>query len=78
MFSVSLHDKSLKVLGILMSVKVKLKADILIFQVQSANAALRTPPQHGHLSITDSLLCPWRNKALTFSLNSTCLIRTPR
>ena len=27
--------------------------------------------------MTDSLLCPWGNKALTFSLNSTRLIRTP-
>ena len=26
---------------------------------------------HGHLVITDSLLCPWNKKALTFSLNST-------
>ena len=31
----------------------------------------------GYLIITDSLLCPWGKKALTFSLNSTRLIRTP-
>ena len=30
---------------------------------------------YGHLIITDSLLCPWGKKALTFSLNSTRLIR---
>ena len=30
----------------------------------------------GSASITDSLLCPWEKKALTFSLNSTRLIRT--
>ena len=33
--------------------------------------------EHGHLIITDNLLYPWEKKALTFSLNSTCLIRTP-
>ena len=33
--------------------------------------------EHGHLIITDSLLYPWGKKALTFSLNSTRLIRTP-
>ena len=33
--------------------------------------------EHGHLIITDNLLYPWGKKALTFSLNSTCLIRTP-
>ena len=37
-----------------------------------SNPALRTP----NWVITDSLLCPWGKKALTFSLNSTCLIRT--
>ena len=31
---------------------------------------------YGHLIITDSLLSPWGNKALTFSLNSTRLVRT--
>ena len=36
------------------------------------------PAYYGHLIITDSLLCPWGNKAPTFSLNSTRLIRTPR
>ena len=30
----------------------------------------------GRASITDSLLCPWEKKAVTFSLNSTRLIRT--
>ena len=30
----------------------------------------------GRASITDSLLCPWEKKALTFSLNATRLIRT--
>ena len=30
----------------------------------------------GRVSITDSLLCPWEKKALTFSLNATRLIRT--
>ena len=40
--------------------------------------ALRTPAQYasGHLIITDSLLCPWEKKALTFPLNSTRLIWT--
>ena len=32
----------------------------------------------GHHIITDSLLCPWGGKALTLSLNSTRLMRTPR
>ena len=31
----------------------------------------------GHPLNMDSLLCPWEKKALTFSLNSTHLIRTP-
>ena len=31
---------------------------------------------YGHLIITDSLLCPWGNKALTFLFNSTRLVRT--
>ena len=31
---------------------------------------------YGHAIIMDSLLCPWRKKSLTFSLNSTHLIRT--
>ena len=34
---------------------------------------------YGHPLTTDSLLCPWgkgNNKALTYSLNSTLLIRT--
>ena len=35
------------------------------------------PAYYGHLIITDSLLCPWGKKALTFSLKSTRLIRTP-
>ena len=30
------------------------------------------------LVITDSFLCSWGRKALTFSLNSTRLIQTPR
>ena len=35
-------------------------------------------PLYGYLIIyTDSLPCPWKKKALTFSLNSTRLIRTP-
>ena len=37
-----------------------------------SNPALRTP----NWVITDNLLCPWGKKALTFSLNSTRLIRT--
>ena len=37
-----------------------------------SHPALRTP----NWVITDSLLCPWGKKALTFSLNSTLLIRT--
>ena len=37
-----------------------------------SHPALRTP----NWVITDSLLCPWGKKALTFSLNSTRLIRT--
>ena len=31
---------------------------------------------YGHLIMTDSLLCPWGKKALTFSLDLTHLIRT--
>ena len=38
-----------------------------------SHPALRTP----NWVITDSLLCPWGKKALTFSLNSTHLIPTP-
>ena len=42
-------------------------------------------PRYGHSLNTDTsllqacsvLLCPWGKKALTFSLNSTCSIRTP-
>jgi len=34
--------------------------------------------EHGHLIFSDSLLYPWGKKALTFSLNSTRLIWTPR
>ena len=48
----------------------------VILVVQS-NAALRTPALYRHLIITDILLCPWRKKALKFSLNSIHLIRTP-
>ena len=50
---------------------------------QSNNLHSQTPlhghplTKHGHLVIADSLLYPWGKKALTFSLNSTCLIRTP-
>ena len=40
----------------------------LLFYIQS-NTAL-------HLIVTDSLLCPWGKKVLTFSLNPTHLIRT--
>ena len=43
-----------------------------------SNPALRTPAECGHLIIKDSLLRPLGKKALTFPLNSTCLIRTPR
>ena len=31
---------------------------------------------YGYVIIMDSLLCPWKKKCLTFSLNSTRLIRT--
>ena len=31
----------------------------------------------GHIMIADCLLCPWGKKPVTFSLNSTRLIRTP-
>ena len=34
-------------------------------------------PLYGHPVNVDSLLCPWRKKALTFSLHSNRLIRTP-
>ena len=45
-------------------------------KIQS-NPALRTPAEYGHLIyITDSLLCPWGKKTLTFSLKSTHLIGT--
>ena len=43
-----------------------------------SNPALRTLAECGHLIIKDSLLRPLGKKALTFPLNSTCLIRTPR
>ena len=39
----------------------------LSFEIQS-NHALRTPVKYGHLIITDSLLCPWKKRALRFSL----------
>ena len=32
----------------------------------------------GHIIMADCLLCPWEKKPVTFSLNSTRLIRTPR
>ena len=50
----------------------------MIGKLQS-KPALRTQAQYasGHLVITDSLHCPWGKKALTYSLNSTRLIRTP-
>ena len=35
------------------------------------------PAWDRHLIITDSLLCPWGKKALTFSLNWTLSTRTP-
>ena len=35
------------------------------------------PALYGHLIITNSLLYPWGKKALTLSLKSTRLIRTP-
>ena len=41
-----------------------------------SNPALRSPTHYGHLIITDSFLCPWGKKALTFSLNSNRSIRT--
>ena len=41
-----------------------------------SNPALRTPAYYGHLIMTDSLLCPWGKKAVTFSLDLTHLIRT--
>ena len=44
--------------------------------VEQSNLALRTPALYRHIIITDSLLCPWGKKALTFSLNSTRLTRT--
>ena len=47
-------------------------------EVPRSNSALRAQAQYEHLIMTDRLLCPWGNKALTFSLNSTRLIRTPR
>ena len=43
-----------------------------------SNPASQTPASYGHLIITDSLLCPWGGKKpLTYSLNSTRLIRHP-
>ena len=38
------------------------------------NPALRTPTLFEHPVLTDSSLCPWGKKALTFSLNSTLLM----
>ena len=49
---------------------------IKLFLLQS-KPTLLTPALYRHLIITDSLLCPWGKKALTFSPNSTRLIRTP-
>ena len=40
------------------------------------NPALWTPAKYRHLIITDSSVCPWGKKAVTFSLNSTRLIWT--
>ena len=44
--------------------------------LQPSDQNLRTPAYSRHLIITDSFLCPWGMKALTFSLNSTRLIQT--
>ena len=44
-------------------------------KIQS-KTALRIPALCGHFVITDSLLCSW-GKPLSFSLNSSRLIRTP-
>ena len=49
---------------------------IKLFLLQS-KPTLLTPALYRHLIITDSLHCPWGKKALTFSLNSNRLIRTP-
>ena len=53
----------------------RLRPDVqsLTFYIQYSKT-----PLYKHLIIKDSLLCPWGKKALTFSLNSTPLIRTPR
>ena len=48
---------------------------IKLFLLQS-KPTLLTPALYRHLIITDSLLCPWGKKALTFSQNSTRLIWT--
>ena len=50
---------------------------IIIIIIIQSNPALRTLTLYGHLIITDDLRYPWENIALTFSLNSTRLIRTP-
>ena len=50
---------------------------VLVIRDPCIKKEYRQIPLYGHLIITDSLLCPWAKKALTFSLNSTRLIRTP-
>ena len=52
-----------------------------VLSVKIANCAVKLrfiSALYEHLIITDSLLYPWGKKALTFSLNLTRLIGTPR
>ena len=53
------------------------KNDFICALVSLQEKKYRQSPLYGHLIITGILLCPWGKKALTFSLKSTPLIRTP-
>ena len=50
--------------------KKQVVSNRLVF-VKPSNPVWWTPTRYGHLIITDSLLFPWRTKALDFFLNST-------
>ena len=59
-----------------MLVALAVTVSVAVFSHVQSNPFLQTPTQYGHLIMTDSLLCPWGKKALTFSLTSTHLIWT--
>ena len=62
-------------------VRLVKKQDVYVpfFHIRSTvKPRFGTPAYYRHLTITDSLLCLWGKKTLTFSLNSTRLIQTIR